>query len=99
MAGDDTPIVVVGIVASVFLAAGLLPPYVELWKRHGRVVGLNWVSLHHHDRLSTSSAKQRPSMQIFLAMDWSGAFFSLMALGMSKQVSMSVGITEAYKVI
>lgn len=34
---------VVGIVASVLLAAGLLPPYGEIWKRRGRVIGINWV--------------------------------------------------------
>ena len=34
---------VVGIIAAVLLAAGLLPPYGELWKRRGRVIGLNWV--------------------------------------------------------
>lgn len=42
--GDDTPALVVGVFASVLLAAGLLPPYVELWKRRGRVVGINFVS-------------------------------------------------------
>ncbi|KAK8017091.1 PQ loop repeat protein [Apiospora rasikravindrae] len=35
------------------------PPYGEIWKRRGRVVGIDWV---------------------FLSMDCSGAFFSLMAL-------------------
>lgn len=54
------PVVVIGIVAIVLLAVGLLPPYGELWKRHGRVIGISW---------------------LFLAMDWSGAFISLMALG------------------
>jgi len=34
---------IVGIFAAVLLAAGLLPPYGELWKRRGRVIGLNWV--------------------------------------------------------
>ncbi|ROV93259.1 hypothetical protein VPNG_09570 [Cytospora leucostoma] len=43
--GDDTPVLVVGIVASVLLAAGLLPPYGEIWKRRGRVIGINWVFL------------------------------------------------------
>ncbi|KAI7773640.1 hypothetical protein LA080_010219 [Diaporthe eres] len=57
--GNESPVLVVGIVASILLAAGLLPPYGEIWKRRGRVIGINWV---------------------FLAMDWSGAFFSLMAL-------------------
>ncbi|KUI62611.1 hypothetical protein VP1G_09742 [Cytospora mali] len=43
-AGNETPVTVVGIVASVFLAAGLLPPYGEIWKRRGRVIGINWNS-------------------------------------------------------
>lgn len=34
---------VVGIIAAILLAAGLLPPYGELWKRRGRVIGINWV--------------------------------------------------------
>ncbi|KAK1758524.1 hypothetical protein QBC47DRAFT_374962 [Echria macrotheca] len=59
--GNETPVLVVGIVAAILLAAGLLPPYGEIWKRRGRVIGINW---------------------IFLSMDWFGAFFSLMALGM-----------------
>ncbi|KAK7913833.1 hypothetical protein PG985_011536 [Apiospora marii] len=57
--GNETPPMVVGIIASILLAAGLVPPYGEIWKRRGRVVGINWV---------------------FLSMDCSGAFFSLMAL-------------------
>ena len=36
---------VVGIVAAILLAAGLLPPYFELWKRAGRVVGINFLFL------------------------------------------------------
>ncbi len=53
--------IVVGVVAAILLAAGLLPPYWEIYIRRGRVIGINW---------------------IFLTMDWCGAFFSLMALGM-----------------
>ena len=34
-----------GIVAAILLAAGLIPPYFELWKRSGRVVGINFVFL------------------------------------------------------
>ncbi|KAK4145297.1 uncharacterized protein C8A04DRAFT_10661, partial [Dichotomopilus funicola] len=43
--GSETPMIVVGIIAAVLLAAGLLPPYGELWKRRGRVIGINWVFL------------------------------------------------------
>ena len=50
---------IVGVVAAILLAAGLLPPYFELWKRSGRVVGISFV---------------------FLAIDWLGAFFSLMGV-------------------
>ncbi|KAK7961609.1 uncharacterized protein PG986_002434 [Apiospora aurea] len=57
--GNETPPLVVGVIASILLAGGLVPPYGEIWKRRGRVVGINWV---------------------FLSMDCSGAFFSLMAL-------------------
>jgi len=35
----------VGIVAAVLLVVGLLPPYREIWKRRGRVIGINWVSI------------------------------------------------------
>ncbi|KAJ5084745.1 PQ loop repeat protein, partial [Penicillium alfredii] len=37
--------ILVGAVATVLLAAGLIPIYFELWKRQGRVIGLNWVFL------------------------------------------------------
>ncbi|KAL2161302.1 hypothetical protein VTH06DRAFT_8522 [Thermothelomyces fergusii] len=57
--GNGTPVMIVGIIAAVLLATGLLPPYGEIWKRRGRVIGINWV---------------------FLGMDCSGAFFSLMAM-------------------
>lgn len=36
---------VIGIVASVLLALGLIPPYFELAKRKGRVVGINFFFL------------------------------------------------------
>lgn len=35
------PDIVVGVVATLFLSAGLLPPYFELWKRDGRVIGFS----------------------------------------------------------
>ncbi|KAI0389609.1 PQ-loop-domain-containing protein [Xylariaceae sp. FL0594] len=44
-AGNETPVIVIGVVAAVLLAAGLLPPYGEAWKRHGRIIGINWVFL------------------------------------------------------
>ncbi|KAJ6110253.1 hypothetical protein N7486_002488 [Penicillium sp. IBT 16267x] len=37
--GVTWPDIVVGVVATLFLTAGLLPPYFELWKRDGRVIG------------------------------------------------------------
>lgn len=43
--GNDTAILVIGIIASVLLAVGLLPPYGEIWKRRGRVIGINWIFL------------------------------------------------------
>ncbi|KAH9897560.1 PQ loop repeat-domain-containing protein [Xylariomycetidae sp. FL2044] len=43
--GKEYPIVVVGIIAAILLAAGLLPPYGEIWKRRGRVIGINWIFL------------------------------------------------------
>ncbi|GMM37908.1 Ilt1 protein [Saccharomycopsis crataegensis] len=48
-----------GIIASVLLAIGLLPPYLELAKRKGRVVGINF---------------------LFLAVDCSGALFSMFSV-------------------
>jgi hypothetical protein len=30
----------VGVISSVFIALGLIPPYFELWKRQGRVIGI-----------------------------------------------------------
>ncbi|PYI05304.1 PQ loop repeat protein [Aspergillus sclerotiicarbonarius CBS 121057] len=43
--GVTWPDLVVGVVAALLLASGLVPPYFELWKRDGRVVGFNWVFL------------------------------------------------------
>lgn len=43
--GIEYPTLIVGIVASVLLALGLIPPYFEIAKRHGRVVGINFVFL------------------------------------------------------
>ncbi|KAG7869556.1 hypothetical protein KL918_001101 [Ogataea parapolymorpha] len=43
--GITWPTTVFGIIAAVFLALGLLPPYYELLKRNGRVVGINFIFL------------------------------------------------------
>lgn len=43
--GIAWPIMIVGVIAAILLAAGLLPPYAELWKRQGRVVGINFAFL------------------------------------------------------
>ncbi|KAJ2894020.1 hypothetical protein MKZ38_008022 [Zalerion maritima] len=44
-AGNEAPMLVVGIVSSILLAVGLLPPYGEMWKRHGRVKGISFIFL------------------------------------------------------
>lgn len=43
--GKEWPMLIVGILASILLAVGLIPPYFELWKRKGRVVGINFIFL------------------------------------------------------
>lgn len=43
--GETWPDLIFGIIASVLLAVGLLPPYFELYKRKGRVVGINFLFL------------------------------------------------------
>lgn len=43
--GKSWPMLIIGIIASVLLALGLVPPYFELAKRKGRVVGINFFFL------------------------------------------------------
>lgn len=43
--GTHWPMLVFGIIASVLLGLGLIPPYFELAKRKGRVVGINFFFL------------------------------------------------------
>lgn len=40
--GVEWPVLTVGIIAAILLAAGLIPPYFEMWKRKGRVVGIHF---------------------------------------------------------
>lgn len=40
--GVTWPILMFGIIANVVLIIGLIPPYFELWKRNGRVIGINF---------------------------------------------------------
>ncbi|CCG25475.1 hypothetical protein CORT_0C00980 [Candida orthopsilosis Co 90-125] len=43
--GITWPMLIIGIIASILLAIGLIPPYFELAKRKGRVIGINFVFL------------------------------------------------------
>ncbi|CAO1596907.1 hypothetical protein XANCAGTX0491_000734 [Xanthoria calcicola] len=43
--GVDWPMTLIGVISAVLLAAGLIPPYFEIAKRNGRVVGINFVFL------------------------------------------------------
>lgn len=63
--GKAWPSLIFGVLASVLLAVGLVPPYLELAKRQGRVIGINFV---------------------FLSLDFSGAFFSLLSLAFAREL-------------
>lgn len=39
------PPLIYGIIATIVLAIGLIPPYFELWSRNGRVIGINFLFL------------------------------------------------------
>ncbi|KAL8960551.1 MAG: hypothetical protein Q9193_002763, partial [Seirophora villosa] len=43
--GIEWPITLVGVVSAILLAGGLIPPYFEIAKRSGRVVGINFIFL------------------------------------------------------
>ncbi|KAF2015643.1 PQ-loop-domain-containing protein [Aaosphaeria arxii CBS 175.79] len=43
--GVEWPMMMMAIIASVILALGLIPPYFELAKRNGRVIGINFLFL------------------------------------------------------
>ena len=66
---------VIGVIAAILLAAGLLPPYFEMWKRGGRCIGISMFLSIDLESLTD------PIDFYFLGIDWMGAFISLMALG------------------
>lgn len=81
--GVEWPMTLVGVISAILLAGGLIPPYFEIAKRHGRVVG---ISMQHSPRMSSPSFRDANRLCadfVFLSVDWLGAFFSLMALGTS----------------
>ncbi|KAI4128879.1 MAG: hypothetical protein LQ338_002509 [Usnochroma carphineum] len=41
--GVEWPMTLVGVISAILLAAGLIPPYFEIAKRSGRVVGINFI--------------------------------------------------------
>lgn len=43
--GTEWPTTLIGVVAAVLLAVGLIPPYFEIYKHHGEVVGINFIFL------------------------------------------------------
>ncbi|KAI5952802.1 hypothetical protein KGF54_003669 [Candida jiufengensis] len=43
--GITWPMLIIGIIASILLGIGLIPPYFELGKRRGRVIGINFIFL------------------------------------------------------
>ncbi|KAF9884203.1 hypothetical protein FE257_002194 [Aspergillus nanangensis] len=43
--GITWPILLLGVLSVVFIVGGLLMPYLEVWKRRGRVVGISWLFL------------------------------------------------------
>ncbi|KAJ5833473.1 hypothetical protein N7474_001784 [Penicillium riverlandense] len=74
--GVRWPDLVVGVVAAILLSAGLLPPYFELWKRHGRVIGFS---------------ESRPDW-VFLGIDTMGGLFSLFALAAQGTFDILAGV-------
>lgn len=43
--GIEFPPIIFGAIATVLIAGGLIPPYFEVWKRNGQVVGINFIFL------------------------------------------------------
>ncbi|KAL8947015.1 MAG: hypothetical protein Q9222_006656 [Ikaeria aurantiellina] len=76
--GVEWPMTLVGVISAILLAGGLIPPYFEIWKRSGRVVGISKRMMR--SALFSTITNLRKIDFIFLSIDWMGAFFSLMAL-------------------
>ena len=76
--GVEWPITTLGIVAAIVLAVGLLPPYWELYKRGGRVVGISMFAIISHTVYRTDVVALD---FVFLSIDFAGALFSLLSLG------------------
>lgn len=72
----EWPVLVIGILSTVLILAGLVPPYFELAKRHGQVVGMSMLIQQISSVLSLIIIGMR-----FLTIDIAGAAFSLLALG------------------
>lgn len=78
--GVEWPMTLVGSIAAFILLLGIAPPYPEIWKRRGRVVGISKDPQPKFLVLAECALDF-----VFLAMDSLGAGFSLFALGMSHQ--------------
>ena len=85
--GITWPGLLFGVIASISLVLGLVPPYFELWKRSGRVIGISkWLApcvgkLGNQKNMNEALAKSRFLDWVFLGMDALGALFSTFALG------------------
>lgn len=70
------PVYFVGSLAAVLLLGGLVPPYFEIHKRRGRVIGISASRV-----LGFKQVVTQKTGWTFLAIDWMGALLSLVALG------------------
>ena len=43
--GISFPVTIVGVIAAILLGAGLIPPYFEIFRRRGKVVGISFIFL------------------------------------------------------
>ncbi|KAF2730297.1 PQ loop repeat protein-like protein [Polyplosphaeria fusca] len=72
--GTSWPVIFIGIIAFILMISAFLPIPLELMKRRGRIVGIDFV---------------------FLAIDWCGAFFSLLSLAVQEEFDVMFGIMYA----